>query len=350
MGWKFPISTNSGLSLGTNNNVFVAEGILVASEIEQSIVGTGTNHRIEVFGTVLGFQDGISLLSDFATTITSHINIGDTGHVITTGSVGINIWGAGGTIENSGEIRSYQTAVFIRSQENSTVSTVLNDGVIKGEVRGISFDSDASSVTKIVNTGLISATTAIGSDSGENLGQDTVINKGSIVGQIKFDAGDDKYDGRSGSIKGEIFGGAGIDTILGGKEKNIFLGDGGADKLQGGLGADKLTGGADGDLFIFKATAESTVAASGRDTILDFTHAQGDAIDLSAIDANSKKAGNQAFDFIDSQSFHGVAGELRFQKSSTDTFVYGDVDGDRKADFAIKLTGLITLVESDFIL
>ncbi len=54
--------------------------------------------------------------------------------------------------------------------------------------------------------------------------------------------------------------------------------------------------------------------------------------------------------FIDSQAFHDVAGELRFQKTSTDTFISGDVNGDGKADFSIKLTGLVTLSASDFIL
>ncbi len=45
------------------------------------------------------------------------------------------------------------------------------------------------------------------------------------------------------------------------------------------------------------------------DTIWDFSHAQGDRIDLSAIDANSSVGGNQAFTFIGAANFTGTAEE-----------------------------------------
>ena len=39
------------------------------------------------------------------------------------------------------------------------------------------------------------------------------------------------------------------------------------------------------------------------DTLVDFSHAQGDTFDLSAIDANTATAGNQAFTFIGEAAF-----------------------------------------------
>jgi serralysin len=147
-----------------------------------------------------------------------------------------------------------------------------------------------------------------------------------------------------------IYGG-GHNSELDGREGNDLLsGFRGADKLIGGLGADKLYGGTEADQFIYKSIKDSTVASSGRDTIYDFSHAQRDKLHLSTIDATTKKAGNQAFSFIGSQAFHKVAGELRVQKATGGAYVYGDVNGDGKADFAIFMNGISTLAKGDFIL
>ncbi len=61
-------------------------------------------------------------------------------------------------------------------------------------------------------------------------------------------------------------------------------------------------------------------------------------------------AGNQAFKFIGVQAFHGIAGELHYVTSGGSRIVEGDVNGDGKADFQIKITGLVTLTGGDFVL
>ena len=71
---------------------------------------------------------------------------------------------------------------------------------------------------------------------------------------------------------------------------------------------------------------------------------------LTEIDADWTKGGNQAFDFIGKDGFSGTAGELRFRKISGDTIVYGDPDGDGKAEFSLKIDASINLVKGDFIL
>ena len=129
-------------------------------------------------------------------------------------------------------------------------------------------------------------------------------------------------------------------TILGNGAANILTGAGGRDILKGGDGADR---------FVYKALSDSTVAAGGRDIIQDFTHAQGDRIDLSAIDAVTGGT-NQAFTFIGTTAFTHHAGELRYALSGGDTIVSGDVNGDGVADFSILLTGAKTLVAGDFVL
>ncbi len=45
-----------------------------------------------------------------------------------------------------------------------------------------------------------------------------------------------------------------------------------------------------------------------------------------------------------------MAGQLRYAQAGGDTMVYGDTNGDRVADFAIHLEGLVGLAASDFVL
>jgi serralysin len=46
--------------------------------------------------------------------------------------------------------------------------------------------------------------------------------------------------------------------------------------------------------------------------------------------------------------FSGVAGQVTAVAQSNATMVYADLDGDRVADFAIRLTGSVQLTAEDF--
>lgn len=81
----------------------------------------------------------------------------------------------------------------------------------------------------------------------------------------------------------------------------------GNDVMYGGTGADILIGGGNADRFIFKTLAES--AGTTFDLIRDFMTSERDKIDLSTIDASTLAAGNQAFAFVGTAAFKGVAGE-----------------------------------------
>ena len=151
-----------------------------------------------------------------------------------------------------------------------------------------------------------------------------------------------------------INGLAGNDTLNGYSGNDQLTGGVGSDRITGGLGRDVLTGGSGGaagdafrDVFIFKARTDSN-AGIGIDRITDFTVGRDD-IDLSAIDARSLTATNEAFAFIGTQAFHGVAGELRYQQAAGITHVWADVNGDRVADFSVQLDGLKALAAGDFI-
>ncbi|HYJ84417.1 MAG TPA: M10 family metallopeptidase C-terminal domain-containing protein, partial [Allosphingosinicella sp.] len=137
-----------------------------------------------------------------------------------------------------------------------------------------------------------------------------------------------------------LFGGRADDTLKGGAN---------ADLIHGNLGADRLAGGGGADIFRFDSTAESNSAAG--DQILDFTPGT-DKIDLGRIDANSLADGDQAFAWIGSNAFSGLAGELRVYEQNGSWFVEGDVDGDGAADLVIALTlqGPVPLGAGDFLL
>lgn len=148
----------------------------------------------------------------------------------------------------------------------------------------------------------------------------------------------------------KLTGNSSVNVLSGGAGDDILNAAGGNDTIYGGAGADDLYGGAGLDKFQFKALSESTVALAGRDTIFDFSGAGGDKIDLSAIDANTKSSGDQGFSFIGTAAFNGKAGELRYIKGSSDTYIYGDVNGDGKVDFAIHLDDALTLSKGYFVL
>lgn len=157
-------------------------------------------------------------------------------------------------------------------------------------------------------------------------------------------------NGVGNALNNQILGNLQSNRIDGDRGADYLSGAAGADKLLGGLGADDLYGGAGKDMFIFKTIADSTVSIKGRDTIFDFSVQQHDHIDLRAIDANTAITANQAFTFIGSTQFHGKAGELRIAKLASDTYVYGDTNGDKKSDFTVHLDDAINLTKLDFFL
>ena len=162
--------------------------------------------------------------------------------------------------------------------------------------------------------------------------------------------------GSSGEAQGDTL--SGIENLSGSQGHDSLFGDSGANTLQGWNGNDILTGaggkdtftgGAGGDYFIYAAIGDSLVGANA-DRITDFSHAQGDWIDLAAIDANTGVAGGQAFSFIGTGLYTGVAGQLRYAVAGGVTTIAGDVNGDGTSDFHIQLTGAIALVAGDFAL
>lgn len=161
----------------------------------------------------------------------------------------------------------------------------------------------------------------------------------------------DVLETRTGTAKADaLSGGIGMDRILGLGGHDTLQGYGGNDLLIGGLGFDDLYGGVGSDRFVFRSVKELGTSKAATDTIFDFSRAEKDVIDLSAIDANLKKAGDQAFTFIGTTKFSHSAGELRYEKAKADTYIYGDINGDGKADFVLHLDAALSLKAGDILL
>lgn len=174
-----------------------------------------------------------------------------------------------------------------------------------------------------------------------------------------------------------LSGGDGFDFIVGNGGNDYITGGYGHDSLHGGLGRDwivvdelnwgKLTPvtGVDravrdldqsGNLVVYKSVNEST--RQNADVIDGFVLGQ-DLIDLTAIDANTKRSGNQDFNDTFVTAFSKKAGELKvtdFNNLVDDhnyavsnasngyklsgVLLEGDVNGDGVADFAVRLVGI----------
>ncbi|MGK9233812.1 M10 family metallopeptidase C-terminal domain-containing protein [Inquilinus limosus] len=159
--------------------------------------------------------------------------------------------------------------------------------------------------------------------------------------------GTEEHDIFVGTDGSELFQGSGGHDLLSGRGgADTLTGDDGNDILVGGKGADVLDSGRGVDVIRFDRLVDSLPGQE--DTVVKFSIR--DTIDLSRIDADLMTAGNQAFVFVGIAAFSGAAGELRYQVVGNDLLLSANADGDRMADFAVKLPGLAELAEDDFIL
>lgn len=266
----------------------------------------------------------------------------------------------------------------------ASVNWTLSDHVDNLRLSGGGTVGVGNAQDNIIRAGA-GATTLSGLDGNDTLygsASADILNGGNGADYIYGRNGNDTVDGGDGddTIVGEIgsdilsggadndllLGGDGIDTLFGGDNSDdlrggnqndalygedgddALRGEAGNDQLYGGAGRDFFTGGDGADGFWFADGDFSGTTLATADRVVDF--AQGtDRIRLNLVDAVAGGADN-SFAFIGAAAFSGTAGQLRYQISGANTFVYGDVDGDMVADFAISFAGTISFIQSDFVL
>lgn len=161
---------------------------------------------------------------------------------------------------------------------------------------------------------------------------------------IRGDSDSDILNGDSGN---DLLYGENDDDLLNGDSGDDQLfGDRGNDWLYGGNGRDILDGGSGADIFEFNARSEMGLEREDRDLITDFTPGL-DRIDLYSLDADITTPGDDAFaGLIDGTQPFSAPAQLRL----TGGVLYGNLDADSEADFAIELDGVFSLAVTDLIL
>jgi Ca2+-binding RTX toxin-like protein len=264
-------------------------------------------------------------------------------------------WMFGGSGNDTYNVNSVGDKVreFAGGGTDTVVSRIFSY-TLGSNLENLRLDNTAGFITAFNGTGNSLNNSIIGNNNSNILsgldGNDT----------LSGGSGNDTLNGGTGNDS--LFGGTGNDTLNGDSGNDYLSGSTGNDTLNGGDGDDTIIGGAgkdtmsDGngtDTYQYFATSEST-AGINRDVILDFSRGF-DKIDLSAIDANITLAGNQAFNFIGTAAFSGLAGEVRYVDTGANLVVQVDVQGDGNviAEMEIQLNGLGAagvLAATDFVL
>ena len=270
--------------------------------------------------------------------------------VVTDSDGGSNILGLAGP--DAAYLRIAGNELFLRDGTILDFETKSSYSVFVTVDDGTGTTPDATSLPYTLFVSNISPETILGTGLADTLagGSDTDRMFG-LAGNDKLfgNGGNDRLLGAAGNDI--LAGGDGVDTLGGAAGNDILAGGAGVDTLAGGFGRDTMTGGAARDIFDFNLAAETGKTLFTRDVIRDFSHFQGDDIDLSTIDAMTGVFGNQKFTFIGQSAFTGVKGQLHFTFAGpAKTIVEGDTDGNGLADFQIELTGHKLLVQGDFIL
>ena len=153
------------------------------------------------------------------------------------------------------------------------------------------------------------------------------------------------FENLRGSQYGDSFGRC-RHNILEGRKAMTLFGNAGNDTLVGGTGPDELWAAPAPTASISTLSRTAWVGARFHSR---FQPGAGRHIDLADIDANTLAAGDQAFSFIGTAAFGGIAGELRYVFNGAVATVFGDVNGDSSADFAIEVDHTPSLFVTDFI-
>ena len=260
------------------------------------------------------------------------------------------------------------TAVYTVNENTTAVSTITSTDPEGGaRTYSISGGADGARFTINATTGVLSFVTGPNfeapTDAGGNNVFDVIVTAtdgvltdsqalaitvGNVVDGVTLTGTNGSNTLTGTTAEDNLWGLGGNDTLSAGAGSDVLDGGKGNDTLTGGLGSDTLRGGDGQDVFAYGSINDSLSGST--DIIGDFSRSDRDRISLSGIDANTNAAGDQAFAFIASGSFTGVAGQLRYQQTGANTFVMGDVNGDGIADFVIQVGGLVNFGSGDFIL
>jgi len=284
-------------------------------------------------------------------TLTGSSSVAGTGNAADnaiTGNDGNNVLaGLGGADSLDGGLGT-DTATYAASAAGVTASLATGTGL-----GGDAQDDTLANIENLIGSNFADA---LEGNSGNN-----VLNGGAGIDTVSYEHALAAVIVSLATTGAQNTGGAGIDMITsfenltgsafgdlltGSSAANVLIGLDGNDSITGGGGADLLTGGLGADHFVFAATNDSNTKAT--DMITDFT--PGDLIDISALDADTKIKGDQAFAF-GGNTGAVLAHAITWSESGNTTIVQGDTNGGGGAEFMLMLSGTgHALTLADFIL
>ena len=307
------------------------------------VVGAAGDLTVEAAGA------GTDLVQSYVATFTLQVNVED---MVLLGSA---ITGIGNASANKITGSGLNNVLDGAGGDDSLSGGTGNDTLIGGSGNDT---LDGGAGNDLMSGGIGNDTfvvAAAGDSVNELLGEGTDLVR-SFLGSYTLTANVERLELQGSAVTG--IGNALDNSITGNTLSNVLDGSAGNDRLLGGDGSDTLIGGSGSDtltggtgpgvdVFAYSSVVDTPTGPGIRDTIMDFD--AFDFINLSAIDANSGVAGDQAFSFIGNAAFTiGVAGQLRFSAFGTTAIIDFDVNGDAAADGQILLANYTTVVASDF--
>ncbi|NBB16569.1 hypothetical protein GVN21_14495 [Caulobacter sp. SLTY] len=156
--------------------------------------------------------------------------------------------------------------------------------------------------------------------------------------------GSGDIDGSGNDLNNQITGNGGANLLFGGNGNDTLNGGLGNDEIIGGAGNDILIGGGGADVFFVQIESISAstdlIGAAETDTISDYAIGL-DEIDFSDVDADISTTGvDDAFTIV--SAFDGTGGRMTLNFAGGITTVLLDVDGDRIADYGLRINGDVT--------
>lgn len=338
------LRTNPISVSGSNGNWRLGSNAVIVSD-DLGMVGQEGTHdnRFMVAGDIVASEAGVLSYGK-----NDEIVVGRDATIIVNGESSKAVWvvGVGATISNAGNVFASDYALLLEADHSRATNSGLitgrygmtaagddirlvngSNGKIEAAAVGLYAVTFADEHVTLINHGAI-VVAPDGLAVAGQFGNETLINDGSMVGNIDLGSGNDWFDTRGGTIRGELllgfdddtlitdksnivlteFANGGFDTVKstvsytlndhvealfligsgnidgdgnndanqihGNNGRNVLNGHEGNDFLVGGKGNDRLIGGADGDIFHFGT-------GGGQDVITDFEDGL-DMIDLGA--------------------------------------------------------------------
>jgi serralysin len=341
-----PANTNAGINFSADGDTYIVDaGATMSVADDNAFFGASSfsDNTIQIFGAVETTTTNTTTIQIQGSHASVQVKAGGS---VTSETTAIWLQGEKSSVSNNGTIDAVDFGVRVQADgafvKNNDTLTSDGTGIriegTGGEIEnydtitagvGVKGIANAGDTLSLVNEGTITGTdfSFSGSDA-----SDTIINRGSMIGDISLQGGDDNVNMTGGTLDGTVFGGfgddvytidstnisleeeagAGNDKIVssvsftlpanfetlqlsgsadidatGSSKDDKLIGNGGVNDIQGKGGDDRLAGGRRGDILTGGQGADTFIFADrgGRDKVTDFdSEGSGhDTIDFSGV-------------------------------------------------------------------